>query len=94
MTLLSQYPANQIPASVTVVNDTAISLQWRTPVSIEQQGLSIYQATVQSECFTNVEERPRQSFTIPANGSLRIVTSNLGRCYSVYHHYTSYKISP
>ena len=70
---------DQVPASVSVVNDTTISLQWRTPTLIEQQNLTAYQVSVESECFNDIQEGQLQNFNILANSSLHITVGSLGK---------------
>ena len=74
---------DHVSASLSVLNDTAISLQWRTPMSVEQQGVTVYQVSVASECFTDVEEGQPQNFIVPANSSLHITAGSLGKCRSI-----------
>lgn len=75
-------PIDPIPATVDVLNDTALTLRWSTPGSITQQGLTSYYASVVSECFTGeVKGRPL-NFTIPTSSILEITVNRLGTVIS------------
>ena len=67
-----------ISAVVSVLNDTAFSLRWSTPDSVARQGLTAYQVSVVSECFTGEKKGQAQNFNISSNGTLRIMATLLG----------------
>ena len=71
--------ADPILADVVVQNSRLISLRWTTPISVQEQGVTLYFLSVAPECFTGEMKGEPQNFTVVPNGNLQnIMVNHLG----------------
>ena len=68
--------ADPILADVVVQSSRLISVRWTTPISVQEQGITLYFLSVASECFTDEVKGEPQNFTVIPNGNLHLIMAN------------------